>query len=156
MTAHCPLVRISTACENHVAIAARVDPEWSQAPSVSIVDAVRTYGRAAASALTNSLRSFTRSSRAFAGQALDMGALLPEAVTRIYPRSPLVLAASAGQAITCDEGTVWITQGDREDYVLIAGQYLALAPTDQVIVSAMFAPAVVRRLGARRENEVPA
>jgi hypothetical protein len=72
----------------------------------------------------------------------------PEAAIRISPRAPFVLPASGHQTIGCDAGTVWITCGDGEDYVLTAGQRLALAPADEVIViSAMFAPALVRRIG---------
>jgi len=57
----------------------------------------------------------------------------------------MVLPASVRQTIRCEVGTVWITQGDGEDYILIAGQHLALQPRDEVIVAAMFAPSVVRR-----------
>jgi hypothetical protein len=59
---------------------------------------------------------------------------------------PIVLPTSAQQTIACDAGTVWITQGDGEDYVLTAGQSLTLAPRDKVIILALFAPAVVRRI----------
>lgn len=68
-----------------------------------------------------------------------------EAATWIWPGAPMVLPASVRQTIQCEAGTVWITQGDGEDYILIAGQHLVLQPRDQVIVTAMFAPSVVRR-----------
>jgi hypothetical protein len=79
-------------------------------------------------------------------RAGDRAVPRPAAITWIRPGAPVVLPASVRQTIACEAGTVWITQGDSEDYVLTAGQRLALAPRDEVVVSAMFAPAVIRRL----------
>lgn len=63
----------------------------------------------------------------------------------ISPKVPLVLRLLNQQTITCDVGTIWITHGDTNDYVLKAGQSLALRPAGSVIVTAMSAPALVRR-----------
>ena len=62
----------------------------------------------------------------------------------ILPKMPLVLQRSNQQTITCDVGTIWITQGDTHDYVLNAGQSLALRPAGSVIVTAMSGSALVR------------
>jgi AhpD family alkylhydroperoxidase len=64
----------------------------------------------------------------------------------IWPKAPLVLSKAEPQTIACDIGTVWITQGDSNDYVLKAGEKLALRPVDAVIVTAMSGPALVRRI----------
>lgn len=66
---------------------------------------------------------------------------------QLAPRSPIVLADPEYQAIACDDGMVWITQGDGSDYVLTAGQSLALRPRDDVVIMAMNAPAIIRRTG---------
>ena len=63
----------------------------------------------------------------------------------IAPRRPLILSGHGRQTISCDSGVVWITQGDGEDYVLMAGEKLTLAARDTVIVSAMANPALIRR-----------
>lgn len=67
---------------------------------------------------------------------------------KIQPDKPLILPKSARETITCDVGTVWITQGDSSDYVLRAGDSLTLNPKDEVIVSALARPALVRRKDA--------
>ncbi|HJU71498.1 MAG TPA: DUF2917 domain-containing protein [Paucimonas sp.] len=66
---------------------------------------------------------------------------------QLAPRSPIVLADPEYQTIVCDDGMVWITQGDGSDYVLTAGQSLALRPRDDVVIMAMNAPAIIRRTG---------
>lgn len=63
----------------------------------------------------------------------------------IRPNAPLVLPRPDRETITCDMGTVWITQGDSNDYVLEAGQSLTLHPRDEVIVTAMRRPALIHR-----------
>lgn len=63
----------------------------------------------------------------------------------LSPRAPLVLPASDHQTITCNVGTVWITQGDSTDYVLSAGGTVVLQPKEDVIVSAMRGPALINR-----------
>lgn len=72
----------------------------------------------------------------------------------IAPRQPLVLPARDGQTIFCDSGTVWVTQGDGEDYVLTAGEKLILAPADKVIVSAMAKVARIRYGSQRSPGRV--
>ena len=133
--------------ENHTAIAARAVHERSQSAGASTIRAFLDYGRVAALSmwLAKSVRAFARTSRPVSAQELGANAVQAEGVTVICPRVPIVLPASAQQTIACDAGTVWITQGDSEDYVLTAGQSLTLAPRDKVIILAMFAPAVVRR-----------
>jgi AhpD family alkylhydroperoxidase len=64
----------------------------------------------------------------------------------ILPKAPLVLSKAEQQTIACDIGTVWITQGDSNDYVLKSGEQLALRPFDDVVVTAMSGPALVRRM----------
>lgn len=73
----------------------------------------------------------------------------------LSPREPLVLAPSDRRTITCEAGTVWITQGDTADYVLEAGQSLALRPAGEVVVTAMKRPARIRQ-AALRESRSPA
>lgn len=94
--------------------------------------------------VASGVRAFTQTSRSVSAQEFGANAVPAEEVTVLSERVPMVLPALAHQTIMCDAGTVWITQGDSKDYVLNAGQSLALAPRDQVIVLAMFAPAVVR------------
>ena len=65
---------------------------------------------------------------------------------QMLPATPLVLARSSHATLVCDKGTLWITQGDGNDYILKAGQRLVLAPRDKVIVKAMHGPAWVRCL----------
>jgi hypothetical protein len=65
---------------------------------------------------------------------------------QMLPPTPLVLARSSRATLVCDKGTLWITQGDGNDYILKAGQRLVLAPRDKVIVKAMHGPAWVRCL----------
>lgn len=134
--------------DNYVEIAARVRRERSLAVRAAIVSAIRACGRVAAKAasLATSLWALTRASPPAAAQEPGARALPVEPATWICPGAPIVLPASVQQTIACDAGTVWITQGDCEDYVLTAGQCLALTPADEVIVSAMAAPAVVRRI----------
>jgi len=62
----------------------------------------------------------------------------------IWPRKPLVLPMASRLVIACDAGTVWVTHGDGNDYVLKAGEKSALHPTDNVVVTAMAGTAVVR------------
>jgi hypothetical protein len=73
---------------------------------------------------------------------------LPGDAMRINPHAPLLLAKSSCATLVCDEGTLWITQGDGHDYLLTPGQSLALAPRDKVIVKAMHGAAQVRCVGA--------
>lgn len=63
----------------------------------------------------------------------------------IWPRKPLVLPLASRLLISCNAGTVWITQGDGNDYVLKAGGTLALHPTDNVVITAMAGTAFVRQ-----------
>ena len=79
-----------------------------------------------------------------------------EAATWIWPGAPMVLPASAWQTIACDAGTLWLTQGDGEDYVLTAGQRLTLAPRDEVVITAMRVPAIVRCANTGRAKALPA
>lgn len=67
----------------------------------------------------------------------------------IRPRVPIVLPPSDLHMVVCDAGTIWITQGDTNDYVLNAGQSLALRPAGKVIVTAMSGPALVRHTRAQ-------
>lgn len=66
----------------------------------------------------------------------------------ISPKKPLVLPKSEQQTISCMAGTVWITQGDSMDYVLNAGEMLALTPKNEVIVSAVRGSALVNRVSS--------
>lgn len=70
----------------------------------------------------------------------------------IWPKAPLVLTTLEQQTIACDIGTVWITQGDSNDYVLKAGEKLALRPRDDVLVTAMSGPALVRRIQSQESQ----
>jgi len=87
-----------------------------------------------------------RPDRPAAAQESGVQALPAGSATWIRPSAPIVLPASVRHTIACDAGTLWITQGDGEDYILTAGQCLALTPKDEVIVSAMAVPAAVRRI----------
>jgi AhpD family alkylhydroperoxidase len=62
----------------------------------------------------------------------------------IWPKKPLVLGDLQQQTVYCDVGTIWITQGDSNDYVLKAGEKLILHPRDEVIINAMAGPALIR------------
>ena len=54
------------------------------------------------------------------------------------------LKHAARTAVTVKRGSVWVTQdGNREDYVLEAGQSLRIAGDETVIVSALRASEVV-------------
>lgn len=55
-----------------------------------------------------------------------------------------LLPAGEHQVVGCDAGMVWITQGDGRDLVLSAGQQIELHPEEQIVITAMFAPALVR------------
>lgn len=64
----------------------------------------------------------------------------------VWPKKPLVLGSSRQGTVSCDIGTVWITQGDGRDYVLMAGEQVTLHPADDVIIAAMVSPALVRHV----------
>lgn len=57
---------------------------------------------------------------------------------------PLVLPATHSRTVFCDVGTVWITQGDNNDFVLSAGEKLQLHPLDTLVVTAMAGSALIR------------
>jgi hypothetical protein len=82
-----------------------------------------------------------------------MDPLQGEPAVWIPARTTVMLPEAAQQVVACDAGTIWITQGDGNDYVLTAGQRLALHPRDKVIVSAMAKPARVRYAVARAERD---
>lgn len=82
----------------------------------------------------------------------DMNMPLREPALWLPTRTPVALPDGKHQTVVCEAGTVWITQGDGDDYVLNAGQSLALQPKDKVIVTAMFAPALVRCEAQRVER----
>lgn len=62
----------------------------------------------------------------------------------IEPRQPLVMPMTSRLVIACDAGSVWITQGDSNDYVLQAGEELVVQPVGTVIITAMKDAAFVR------------
>ncbi|HJV76229.1 MAG TPA: DUF2917 domain-containing protein [Noviherbaspirillum sp.] len=62
----------------------------------------------------------------------------------IEPRQPLVLPMSSRLVIACDAGTVWITQGDNDDYVLKAREEAVFQPAGKVVVTAIKGSALVR------------
>lgn len=62
----------------------------------------------------------------------------------IEPRQPLVLPMSSRLVIACDAGTLWITLGDNDDYVLKAGEEAVFQPADKVVVTAIKGSALVR------------
>lgn len=78
----------------------------------------------------------------------------------IAPKAPFVLPPSYSRTVFCDVGTVWITQGDNNDFVLNAGEKLDLHPVDTLVVTAMAGPALIRystphsahSLSTEREN----
>ncbi|MDB5868089.1 MAG: hypothetical protein JWP96_421 [Polaromonas sp.] len=148
MTANRTAPGISPLRENHTAIAPRPVHERSPSAGASATRVCPAHGRIADLSmwLAKSVRAFARTSRPVSAQQLGANAVQVKGVTVIYPSMPIVLPTSAQQTIACDAGTVWITQGDGEDYVLTAGQSLTLAPRDKVIILALFAPAVVRRI----------
>lgn len=62
----------------------------------------------------------------------------------IQPKMPLVLPKLQRQTIHCITGSVWLTQGDGNDYLLKAGEALTLHPVDTVLITAMAGPALIR------------
>jgi hypothetical protein len=138
--------------ENYTAIAARARREQSQVVGASIISVFHAFGRVAAKFVrpAKNLMFFTRTHRSVAAPEPGAEAEQVEVATWIRPQAPIVLPASVQQTIACDAGTVWITQGDSQDYVLTAGQRLTLHPTDKVIITAMFVPALVRRIAGMR------
>ena len=148
MTANRALPGICPPRDNPTALAARAAHERSPCAGAPATRAFPASGQVAALSmwLARSVRAFARASRPVSAQALGANALQAKGATVIAPHVPIVLPASAQQTIACDAGTVWITQGDSDDYVLTAGQSLTLAPRDKVVIVALFTPAVVRRV----------
>jgi hypothetical protein len=74
-------------------------------------------------------------------------ARLPYDVKTVLPaHATVAFDAPFGDTVFCETGSLWITQGDGQDYVLSAGESLALAPRDTVVIAVMAEPTVARRL----------
>ncbi|RZI44529.1 DUF2917 domain-containing protein [Herbaspirillum sp. HC18] len=108
----------------------------------------RAQSRALGDALAGALRFFTSYAAQFVRTVMKppLPSNRPSGAGEwIRPNAPLVLQRPDRETITCDMGTVWITQGDSNDYVLEAGQSLTLHPRDEVLVTAMRRPALIHR-----------
>ncbi|MDB5931369.1 MAG: hypothetical protein JWR60_3076 [Polaromonas sp.] len=148
MTAHRTLPAIASLHASRAAIAARAVQHQGLSAGASTARVLGLFGRAAGVSMwfAGQMRLLARTSRPVVVRAHGADALQAEAVTVLGPSEPLVLPNWAPMTIACEAGTVWITQGDGSDYVLRAGQRLALAPRETVIVMAMLGSAVVRRI----------
>lgn len=63
---------------------------------------------------------------------------------QLAPRHAAALPAMAHATVVCDDGVVWLTQGDGEDYVLTRGERIVLHPRDVVVAMALAVPARLR------------
>lgn len=130
------------ACCLPMAAGARLEP---LSPAPDLGQAMAAFVQASG-VLARSLAAFALAP-ARRWRVAPTGVNLPSDPMQISPHASLLLASSSRATLVCDKGTLWITQGDGNDYLLTAGQSLALAPRDKVIVKAIHGAAWVRCLG---------
>ena len=74
----------------------------------------------------------------------------PAAVLELLPAQVLRLRAASGVTITCDGGTLWVTQeGMARDYFLSAGESLCVASAGVTLAEAVGGAAARLTLRAR-------